>query len=123
VEALRRSGDSGAEIRCALRGDAQPSVCRSSGDAENQTQNGLACVDAEAVNRVGEKIEHETKSSASRGRVRNETGREIKSSGRRNRLTDEAERAMRSDERPGSNAISQTRADLSDRNERLRSGK
>jgi hypothetical protein len=117
VEVLRRSGDSGAQIRYTLFSDWWRSVCRSSGDAENQTENGVACAGTEVMNRAGEKIERKTKSSASRGRVWNETGRQSKSSGRRNGLTDKAERGMRFDERRAANTIGRTRTDLSDRSE------
>jgi hypothetical protein len=98
VEARRRLGSSGAQIRENPRGDA-----------ENRTENGLLCVDTEAADRAGERIEYEAKSSAGRGRAWNETEREIKSSGGRNGLRDEADRGMKSEERRGANAIGQTR--------------
>jgi hypothetical protein len=74
-----------------MHGDAQLLVWRLSGDAENQTEDGLPSVDPEAANRVREKIQHGTKSSPSRARAWNETEWEIKSSSRRNGLSDEVE--------------------------------
>jgi hypothetical protein len=40
---------------------------RSGRETENQNENSLACADAGAVNRAGDKIEQETESSRSLG--------------------------------------------------------
>jgi hypothetical protein len=66
VEAVRRFCDSDTEIKRALRGDVQASVWRSGGDAGNPNENSFACADTEAVNRAGDRIDKETKSSGRR---------------------------------------------------------
>jgi hypothetical protein len=45
VEAVRRSGESDAEIKWTLRGDAQASVRPPGGDTESQSESSLAWAD------------------------------------------------------------------------------
>jgi hypothetical protein len=88
---VRRSCDSDAEIKCALSGDVQASVRRSSGDAGNQNDNRVARADAGAANRAGDKIDRETKLSGARGWLWNKVEREIKRSDMPNGMGEEIE--------------------------------
>jgi hypothetical protein len=115
----------------AFCGDAQASVWRSAGDAGNQTKKNLACANTNTMNRVGDKIDKETKSqgreagcgansNGGSGGASDQTERDRKSSGRPNSLRDEIEWGMSSGGRCGTRTIGQTRS--SNRRDRARSG-
>jgi hypothetical protein len=86
----KRCGDVLAivQINRTLGSDAQPSVRRSGGDAENQTENGIVCADTEAAKRARGKIKWR------RGRAWDEVERELKPIEGRDRERDETRRTM-----------------------------